>query len=292
MKKRTRACFPILIAVSASCPSGSRSCWPRWLFQCCCLKLGPFSAGAMLRWPAGPKACDGIWACVWWSVPERPTRPPLFNARPPQPNSTACVWNAKLPIDLRSSEHDERWRRAGGCIGVVGLCVAAAAAGITGTTRCTSRRGCGRRRSRRHPPCPRRSRPFSRSAASYMQSLHRTPSTPSAARRCEGSVRIWRRWRARRAEWTACVREDVPNATAARKLSPRAVPVDDEEPMDRQMIANNEVSLASQPKRPMSDFPTERNSHQMRKTNRGSAPLLSCSSSCARRPAQNRRTPK
>ena len=98
-----------------------------------------------------------------------------------------------------------------------------------------------------------------------MQSLHRMPSTPSAARRCEGGVRIWRLWRARRAEWTACVREDVPNATAARKLSPRAVPVDDEEPMDRQMIANNEVSLASQPKRPMSDFPTERNSRQMRK---------------------------
>ena len=51
----------------------------------------PFTE-AMLSWPAGPKACDGIWADAWYGEVHAST-----GFRPP---STAKIMRNDLPIDL------------------------------------------------------------------------------------------------------------------------------------------------------------------------------------------------
>jgi hypothetical protein len=46
---------------------------PRGMLSALCRTLGiPFSEG-MLRWPAGPRASDGVWAPAWYDAVERST---------------------------------------------------------------------------------------------------------------------------------------------------------------------------------------------------------------------------
>lgn len=46
---------------------------PRGTLSALCAKLGiPFSE-RMLRWPCGPRACDGVWAPHWYATVERST---------------------------------------------------------------------------------------------------------------------------------------------------------------------------------------------------------------------------
>jgi hypothetical protein len=47
-----------------------------------CTSLGISYDSAMLAWPAGPRATDGVWAPVWYQAVEQSTG---FGAPPPTP---------------------------------------------------------------------------------------------------------------------------------------------------------------------------------------------------------------
>ena len=87
-RRRRRACSPIRRACCA----------------CLCAALGIPYSEAMLRWPPGPRATDGVWAAHWYDAVNRSTG---FAPAAPAPSwtiRTSCGWRKQaLPIYERLS---------------------------------------------------------------------------------------------------------------------------------------------------------------------------------------------
>lgn len=72
-----------------------------------CEALGIPYHPAMLRWPAGPRASDGVWAPAWYDAVERSTgfAPPEARAQPELPESLRAIANSARPYYEALARH-------------------------------------------------------------------------------------------------------------------------------------------------------------------------------------------
>lgn len=80
---------------------------PRAALTALCAALGIAFSEAMLAWPAGRRASDGVWAPAWYDVVERSTgfgRPPMRDPAP-LPPAFARVAEAARPWYERMAKH-------------------------------------------------------------------------------------------------------------------------------------------------------------------------------------------
>jgi hypothetical protein len=72
-----------------------------------CTALGIAYLPTMLRWPAGRRASDGVWAPAWYDAVERSTgfAPPEAPAQPDLPESLRAIADSARPYYEALAQH-------------------------------------------------------------------------------------------------------------------------------------------------------------------------------------------